>query len=569
MKTIRELGEGGMALMGAIVVAAVLMTAAVTSLIYSRSDVMVSDNAKHGSTALWIAQLGSERAKNFLKKDAGFKTVTAPTTLYAAGTTYSGLPGATYGATVSPYGGNKFLIDSSATGPDGTSVRIQEVVAVPAIDLDLAAINLHGVGTHTKLHEPNLAVPAWYIDARNHDRHGQPILSGPSQFTQPGLRGTTESVSDPSNPTAVRRELCDLRNQMITEGNSCNAQGTGQCNGEKTGSNGNGAGRYFIKTLNRTTCNCNANLLCNDPTDPSAVAANTLDLSDARINAVNHASGNPAPAPQAPSHADTIWTDDPNGLPISSPSPDWYLGPLVANPPTQIMSAPDATQLAQNIELLLEFALHSNVRDRRAITADITTDTTTGASGTSSDPNQYGKWENPVIAILCDPSHANPKMARLSQEPPCNGQSAPSTTQVKTSSARVAGTGILIVGRTIDIGNQAKFNWRGIVLVLDAGRVYATNINGNEQACGMILGTIVLQSDSSGNFPKLRFADAQHMNCANYFVTEPAPATALPSELETIRGIGVKYSQEAIDNALTAGLTTLAWHEVYQSEQGL
>ena len=563
---IRELDERGFTLISSLMIAGVLMTLAVTSLVYSRSDVMVSDNAKHGSTALWIAQLGTERAKNFLRKDAGFKTVSAPTTLYAAGTTYDGLPGATYGASVSPYGGNKFLIDSSASAPDGSSVRIQEVVALPAIDLDLAAINLHGVGTHTKLVEPGLAVPAWYIDARNHDRHGQPILSGPSQFTQPGFRGTTESVSDPSNPTAVRRELCDLRNQMITEGNTCNAQGSGQCQGEKTGSNGNGAGKFFVKTLGLSTCNCNTNLQCNDPSDATSIVGSRLNLADPRLNAVNHATSQP---PTAPSHSDTVWTDDPSGTPFSGVSPDWYLGPLVANPPTEIMSAPDATALAQNIELLLEFSLHSNVRDRRAITADITSNTTIGASGTSSDPNQFGTWDNPVIAVLCDPSHSNPKMARLSQEPPCNGVSAPSTTQIKTASARVAGTGLLIIGRTIDIGAAAEFSWRGIVLVLDAGRVYATNINGNEQACGMVLGTMVLQADSGGNYPKLRFADAQHKNCPNYFVTEPTPASSIPSEIATIHGIGVKYSQESIDNALTAGLTTLAWHEVYESEQGL
>jgi hypothetical protein len=107
------------------------------------------------------------------------------------------------------------------------------------------------------------------------------------------------------------------------------------------------------------------------------------------------------------------------------------------------------------------------------------------------------------------------------------------------------------------------------VLVLDAGRVNVVNINGNREACGMVLGTAVLQADSSGNFPKLRLSDAEHRNCANPFASEPIPASAIPSEIATLHGIGVKYSQESIDNALTAGLTTLAWHEVYGSEQPL
>jgi hypothetical protein len=554
----RTIDERGIALVTTIILAAVLMTVAMTSLIYTRSDSLVSDNAKHGSTALWIAELANDRVKNFLRKDAGWKTITAPTTLYPAGTTHDGFPGATYSSTVGPYAGglgNKFLIDSSATAPDGTSVRIQEVVAIPAADLNVAAINLHGTGTHTKISEPNLAVPAWFIDARNHDRHGQPILAGPAQFTQSGFRGTQDSISNPSNPTAMRRELCDLRNGMITAGNTCTAQGNGTCNGEKRGSDGDGAGRFFIHELGLTTCDCNANALCNE---------GTLNLGDARINAVDHATSQP---PMPATHTDTLWTDDPAGTPLVNPQ--WFLGPLVANPATEIMNAAQDAALAQNIELILEFALNSRIRDRRAITANITTDTTTGASGTSSDPNQFGSWDNPVFAILCDPGHPNPKMSRLSNEPPCNGNSAPSNTQVHTSSARVAGTGVLIVGRTLEIGNRAEFSWRGIVLVLDAGRVNVVNINGNREACGMVLGTAVLQADSSGNFPKLRLSDAEHRNCANPFASEPIPASAIPSEIATLHGIGVKYSQESIDNALTAGLTTLAWHEVYGSEQPL
>lgn len=558
MGTTPTTDERGVALVTAMILAAVLMTLAVTSLIYSRSDSLVSDNAKAGSAALWIAQLGNDRAKNFLRKDGGWKTITASTELYPAGTTYTGFPGATYSSTVSPYGAgiaNKFLIDSSATAPDGSRVRIQEVVALPTMNLQLGAINLHGTGTHTKVTAPNLAVPAWFIDARNHDRHGQPILAGPKQYTRPGFRGTQDSISNPTNPTAIQRELCDLRNGMITAGNTCTAQGTGACNGEKRGSNGDGAGRFFIRGLGLSTCDCNSNILCNE---------GTLDLGDPRINAIDHAT---SAAPVAPTHNDTIWADDPAGTPTANPQ--WFLGPMVANPATQVMDAAENVTLAQNIELILEFALNSRVRDRRAITTNITSDTTTGASGTSSDPNQYGNWDNPVFTILCDPSHPNPKMRRLSNEPPCNGNSAPNVTEVKTSTARLAGTGILIVGRTMEIGNRAQFSWRGIVLVLDAGRINVVNINGNRAACGVVLGTAVLQADSSGNYPKLRLADAEHENCPNLYASEPTPTTPIPSEIATIHGIGVKYSQDAIENALSAGLVPLAWHEVYEDEQAL
>ncbi len=69
------------------------------------------------------------------------------------------------------------------------------------------------------------------------------------------------------------------------------------------------------------------------------------------------------------------------------------------------------------------------------------------------------------------------------------GRARLSITQMRTSSARIAGTGVLLIGREIDIGNQAQFSWRGIVLVLDSGRVEARNINGNFESCGMVLGT--------------------------------------------------------------------------------
>ncbi len=168
---------------------------------------------------------------------------------------------------------------------------------MPAIDLDLAAINLHGVGTHTKL-DANFGVPAWFIDARNHDRHGQPILSGPTQITQPAFLGTTESVSANSE-TSVNRELCNVRNSMIQKENSCNSAGNGTCDGGKRGRDGDGAGRFYMRSLGLSTCSCSTDYNCN-----------TFNLDADQLNAVAHANSQP---PQPPSHSDTRWSDDPTG----------------------------------------------------------------------------------------------------------------------------------------------------------------------------------------------------------------------------------------------------------------
>jgi type II secretory pathway component PulK len=169
----------GMALVTAIITSAVLITLAGASLLYSRSDVMVSDNAKHGSGALWIAQLGNERAKNELRKNGWWRFVAANgvQTIATAGTTYPGVPGATYATTVAPYptGGlpsttGKFLLDTTATAPDGTTSRVQEVVALAGANIALDAINLQGTGTHAKLEETGIGIPKYFVDARNHDR---------------------------------------------------------------------------------------------------------------------------------------------------------------------------------------------------------------------------------------------------------------------------------------------------------------------------------------------------------------------------------------------------------------
>ena len=210
-----EKNERGMALVTALITAVVLVTMAAAALTYSRSDAMVSDNSKHGSAAVWIAQLGAERAKNELRDSDSanhWTKVTASTSFYAAGTTYSGMPNATYDTTVAPYGAvgsGKFLIQSNGTAPDGSSVAIEEIVAFAGAALDLSAINIQGSGTHTKLDGGNdYGIPSYFVDGRNHDRNG--IICGAdvdgnsisdsatctTPLTKYAIRGTTTTINN-------------------------------------------------------------------------------------------------------------------------------------------------------------------------------------------------------------------------------------------------------------------------------------------------------------------------------------------------------------------------------------
>jgi hypothetical protein len=204
--------------------------------------------------------------------------------------------------------------------------------------------------------------------------------------------------------------------------------------------------------------------------------------------------------------------------------------------------------------------VNSNVTDRRAITANLTTSQT------------YGSWDDPKIVITCDPSfngdlpRSRDLIRRLSAEPPCNGNSAPTNVYVDGHAA-VTGTGLLIVTREMEL-RDTNFNWRGIVLVLDKGRFYIRN-GGSPDVRGVVLGTIAVQDDN-GNSPKVDFRDLETANAlANPFISEPPPPSSPPSVYGTIYGFGVKYSVEAIENALSASAVTLAWHEAYEGEESL
>lgn len=516
--------ERGMAFVTAMITGAVLITITAASLIYSRSDVMVSDNAKYGSRALWIAQLGAERAKNFLRTDGTWKTVTSTATVAAAGTTYAGLPGATYSTTVAPYGGTpgRFLIQAGGTAPDASTAQIEEIVAFVDDSLGFDAINVQGIGTHTALDENNIHIPKYFIDARDHDRNGRPCLTGsPSctNFTAAAIAGTATTINND-----VKQELFRLREHMVGDGNACNASGS-NCDGDFE------AGLYWIKKQvpAYSTASCNEG-------DP-APCYKALPLNVPHLHANDHAS-NVAPV-YTSGGGDTPWSE-------------MFVGPIHGTPETRVLSNADDVILQQRIQRLLEFALNTDVSRRRAISADLTTNQT------------YGSWDDPKVVIICDTNSNNAKMARLSTEPPCNGNNAPNVTYVRND-AVVTGTGLLIVPRELQF-NDARFNWRGIVLLLEQGRFTIKN-GGNPNVAGMVLGTVVAQ-DATGSDPKIKLIGVTTSTTAtNPFYGEPATSPAPPSFVQTIHGFGVKFSRESINNALGAGMTTLAWREVYAGEQ--
>jgi hypothetical protein len=219
--------------------------------------------------------------------------------------------------------------------------------------------------------------------------------------------------------------------------------------------------------------------------------------------------------------------------------------------------------LQDSIVAMLEFALNSDVGDRGAITSNLTTN------------RSWGTWDDPKIVLTCDTgfnvgpggsARTQAIVRRLSAEPPCNGSNAPNDVKIQ-SNAVVTGTGILILTRTLQL-DDARFNWRGIVLVLDQGRLQIKN-GGNPDIRGMVLGTVVLQ-DENGSDPKIKLIGLGAANSiANPFINEPPPPSTPPSVYGTIYGFGVKFSAESIENALTPGMVTVAWHEVYEGEETL
>ena len=513
-----------MALATTLVCAAVLTTLAAMSMVASRSDALVSDNAKSASRALWVAQIGAERAKNALRKDGNWKNVTSTLTVAASGSTYSGIPGATYSSTAAPYGGTpgRFVIQAAGTAPDGSSAQIEEIIGFVDDTLAFDAINIQGNGTHTALDENNIHIPKYFIDGRNHDRNGMPcVLGSPycSASTVAAISGTAATINND-----VKLELFRLREHMVSDGNACNASGS-NCTGAFE------AGRYWIKQQSPaySTSPCNEG-------DP-APCYKSLPLNVPELHATNHAA-NAAPVYTAEA-GDTPWSN-------------MFVGPIHGSPETRILTNGEDVILQQRIQRVLDVALNSDVSRRRAITADLGTNQT------------FGSWDEPVIAIICDTGSNDPKLARLSVEPPCNGTNAPNVVHVQSNSV-VTGTGILIVARELEMVNTS-FNWRGIVLILEQGRFTIKN-GGNPDVSGMVLGTVVSQ-DATGSDPKVKLIGlTTDTQSANPFVSEPPTSPSPPASVQTIHGFGVKFSHESVNNALSAGMTTLAWREVYAGEQ--
>jgi hypothetical protein len=543
-----EKSESGMALVTALITAVVLVTMAAAALTYSRSDAMVSDNSKHGSGAVWIAQLGAERAKNELRDSDSARhwtKIASSTNFYTSGTTYSGMPGAAYDTTVAPYGvagSGKFLIQANGTAPDGSSVAIEEVVSFAGAALDLAAINIQGTGTHTKLDGGNnYGIPSYFIDGRNHDRNG--IVCGADvdgdsisdsatcttvSAPKPAIRGTTTTINND-----VANELGNLKQHIVndaTQGGTCS--GAASCNAPKTSNTIQNAGSWWIRNSSGLSAtNCTQSDAISNP-----ACYWNLDLADVRLNATGHPSG--SPPVEANASGDTLWNV-------------MFRGPVIGGTLGYAVNGVEDNALRDAIQQILNYAVNSNVGDRVAISSHITTDQT------------WGTWAHPKVVIACEAAnHPNAKMVRLGQEPPCNGNAAPNNLNVDNN-AVVTGTGLLIVGRDLEL-RDTRFNWRGIILILQQGRLQIRS-GGNPDTRGMILGTVVVQDDV-GSDPKLKLAYLTQTNSiANAFMNDPTPGSH-SSVYDTIYGFGVKYSAEAVANALSGAMTTLSWRESYRGE---
>ena len=107
------------------------------------------------------------------------------------------------------------------------------------------------------------------------------------------------------------------------------------------------------------------------------------------------------------------------------------------------------------------------------------------------------------------------------------------------SNARVTGSGVLIIPRTVLLSN-VTFQWQGIVLILDDGALRAAG----PQVCGQILGAVLVQNNGSPG-QKLDFGRVQRSGSC-------AP-------------LAVNYSCAAVVRALALLHRTVSWTEQFDA----
>lgn len=548
----RLYGSRGNALVTVLIISAALLAVASVTMTFSRSDTMVSLNSTRSADAMWAAQAGAEVAKEILRGNFVTPGVTpindtpvtvGPTPLASDGYTYTSSVRAYPGASATPYV-SKFLIESQGDGPDMTQQRIREVVKIARFDADLSPINIHGVGSHTKVGiTGGSPVPFFTIDGRNHDLHGDPYqLASQLPARCPAL--SVPAVSADSNGRGrIEDEINDLRCGLVKEAIDC-------CDGSCGGGRVCTAGLSWI--YGQASMNTAQNS-CPQTNDTSPPANNLY--------------------PNVPLDSTNLRTDI-----ALAPA---FLGPIGPE------SAPDATTgvtslirdlgavgganmnaLAAQIQTILQAAIDAPATQKQCMPAENTLSTN------ENSPTFLGTAENPMITVVAKTSHSDARYLML-RDQACGIGATGSASYNLDGGKDVVGYGILIVPRALildgnNAANKTTFKWRGIIVILDDGDL---KIGNQGYVCGGVLGGIVMKDDS-GNDPKLDFINVKNTTCLNdgastprtgFWVAHSGDAWNTTTANQWF-GFSVKYSCEAINTSLGSFPRTIAWTERFEGE---
>jgi hypothetical protein len=158
--------------------------------------------------------------------------------------------------------------------------------------------------------------------------------------------------------------------------------------------------------------------------------------------------------------------------------------------PVKSMTESEIDALQQLIQTVLDGALDAPVGRKVCITDQFI------RGGTYI----HGDLTNPKIVIVSAPNDQNAKVRALSTQPPCTtGPGDGVNNLVIENGAVFQGAGVLILPRELDI-KDATFDWKGLVLIMENGKIVAL-----KDACGGICGGLLLQTSNDRNNARLDF----------------------------------------------------------------
>ena len=202
--------------------------------------------------------------------------------------------------------------------------------------------------------------------------------------------------------------------------------------------------------------------------------------------------------------------------------------------PVEAMTSQEIDALEAAIEASLDAALAAPASDRLCIVDQQI------RGGT----HIYGSLENPKITIVSTPNDQNTKVRALSRSAPCTtGPGDGASNLVLKDGAVVQGAGVLILPRELDV-EDATFDWKGLIVILENGKIVALR-----DACGEICGGLLLQTNNDRNNARLDLDKSR------------ASATCLKPN----NAFSITRCCDALDEARQLLTRTVSWREVFDA----